>query len=64
MLEDRGIKSVAAPRFKAPTVVVNYTADGDVKSGAKFAQNGMQIAAGVPLMVDDFTTSPEFLTFR
>jgi aspartate aminotransferase-like enzyme len=65
VLADKGFKSVAAPGFGAPGVVVSYTSDPAMKSGAKFAALGMQIAAGVPLMLDDFTTSsPDFCTFR
>merc|ERR1712176_254829 len=64
MLQGRGIKSVATPEFAAPSVVVSYTDQGAVKSGAEFAAHGMQIAAGVPLMLDDYTKSAEFLTFR
>jgi len=64
MLQSRGIKSVAPPEFAAPSVVVSYTDQGAVKSGAEFAAHGMQIAAGVPLMLDDYTKSAEFLTFR
>ncbi len=61
MLADRGIKSVAGDGFGAPGVVVSYTSDPSVKSGAAFAARGMQIAAGVPLQVDE----PEgFSTFR
>jgi len=63
-LAQRGFKSVAAEGFDAPGVVVMYTTDPEMKSGAKFAAQGMQVAAGVPLMVDDFTQSPEFKTFR
>ena len=63
-LAKRGIKSVAADGFAAPGVVVAYTDDPGMKSGAKFAAQGMQIANGVPLMCDDFTKSPEFSTFR
>ena len=47
--EMRGIKSVAAKGFQSPTVVVNFTQDDDMKSGAKFVKEGLQIAAGVPL---------------
>ena len=48
-------------RFGAPGVVVSYTADPGVQNGSKFAQQGMQIAAGVPLACDE----PEgFMTFR
>lgn len=53
MLADRGIKSVAADGFGAPGVVVSYTDDPDVQMGKKFAVLGMQIAAGVPLMVEE-----------
>ncbi len=53
MLADRGIKSVAADGFGAPGVVVSYTDDPDVQMGKKFAALGMQIAAGVPLMVEE-----------
>merc|ERR1712113_238097 len=64
MLADRGFKSVAADGFLAPGVVVSYTNDLAMKTGAKFAAQGVQIAAGVPLMVDAFTESPEFSTSR
>jgi aspartate aminotransferase-like enzyme len=65
LLAHTGFKSVAAPGFGAPGVVVSYTPDPEMKSGAKFAALGLQIAAGVPLMLDDFTTSsPDFITFR
>ena len=61
MLTEKGIKSVAAEGFGAPGVVVSYTDDPDVKSGAKFAAIGVQIAAGVPLQCNE----PEgFSTFR
>ena len=63
-LRKRGIKSVAADAFAAPGVVVSYTSDPGMKSGAKFSAKGMQIANGVPLMCDAFTKSKEFSTFR
>ena len=53
LLESRGIKSVAAEGFKAPGVVVSYTEDDGVQNGSKFAAEGMQIAAGVPLQCDE-----------
>jgi len=59
MLEAKGFKSVAAPGFQAPCVVVSYTKDPDVQNGKKFMALGMQTAAGVPLQVgerDDFRT--------
>jgi aspartate aminotransferase-like enzyme len=61
LLEERGFKSVAADGFKAPGVVVSYTTDPGIKSGQKFAQAGLQIAAGVPLQCDEPT---DFTTFR
>lgn len=65
LLAHYGYKSVAAKGFEAPGVVVSYTSDQEMKTGAKFASLGMQIAAGVPLMLDEFTTSsPDFRTFR
>ncbi len=59
MLADLGYASVAAEGFAAPSVVVAYTDDPDIRSGATFKQRGIQIAAGVPLMCgepDDFST--------
>jgi aspartate aminotransferase-like enzyme len=61
MLESRGFKSVAAAGFQAPGVVVSYTDDAEIQNGKKFLEQGLQIAAGVPLMCDE----PEgFRTFR
>lgn len=61
LLREKGVRSVAAEGFGAPGVVVSYTADPGVQNGSKFAQQGMQIAAGVPLACDE----PEgFMTFR
>jgi len=64
VLTQRGFKSVAAKGFQAPCVVVLYTDDPEMKTGVKFARQGIQTAAGVPLMVDSFTESAQFLTFR
>jgi aspartate aminotransferase-like enzyme len=61
LLESKGIKSVAAEGFKAPGVVVNYTTDGDMQNGKKFAAQGMQAAAGVPLQCDE---PADYQTFR
>jgi aspartate aminotransferase-like enzyme len=61
MLAEKGIRSVAAPGFAAPGVVVSYTDDPDVQNGKKFAALGMQIAAGVPLQCDE---PADFRTFR
>lgn len=61
MLAAKGIVSVAAEGYGAPGVVVSYTDDPDVQSGKKFAAEGMQIAAGVPLQCDE---PADFRTFR
>ncbi|WP_375055991.1 aminotransferase class V-fold PLP-dependent enzyme [Zobellella sp. DQSA1] len=61
LLAARGIKSVAAHGFAAPGVVVCYTDDAAIKSGGKFAAEGLQIAAGVPLQCDE---PADFQTFR
>lgn len=61
LLEAKGFDSVAAEGFKAPCVVVSYTTDPDIQSGKKFMAQGMQIAAGVPLQVDE---PADFRTFR
>lgn len=59
LLADVGYASVAAEGFAAPSVVVAFTDDPEVRSGAKFKERGVQVAAGVPLMCgepDDFST--------
>ena len=61
LLAERGFTSVAAEGFCAPGVVVSYTDDPAIKSGAKFAAAGLQIAAGVPLQCDE---PDDFSTFR
>ncbi|MEH6725576.1 MAG: aminotransferase class V-fold PLP-dependent enzyme [Hyphomicrobiales bacterium] len=61
LLAAHGYKSVAASGFEAPGVVVSYTTDPDIQNGKKFAAQGMQIAAGVPLMCDE---PSDFSTFR
>jgi len=52
-LEASGYRSVAAEGFKAPPVVVSYTDDPELQNGRKFMAQGLQIAAGVPLQVDE-----------
>nr|WP_298377798.1 aminotransferase class V-fold PLP-dependent enzyme [uncultured Halomonas sp.] len=59
MLADHGFKSVAAEGFQAPGVVVCYTEDAGI--AGKFGQQGVQVAAGVPLMCDE---GDDFQTFR
>ncbi|WP_020680415.1 aminotransferase class V-fold PLP-dependent enzyme [Marinobacterium rhizophilum] len=61
LLERKGFASVAAPGFQAPGVVVCYTQDKGIHNGSKFLQEGLQIAAGVPLMCDE---PEDYQTFR
>ncbi len=61
MLAEKGVRSVAAEGYGAPGVVVSYTDDPAIKSGAAFMAHGMQVAAGVPLRVDE---PEDFMTFR
>lgn len=61
ILEEHGYKSVAADGYKSPGVIVSYTNDPAIKSGAKFSQAGMQIAGGVPLKCGE---PEDFSTFR
>ncbi|MFD0982478.1 aminotransferase class V-fold PLP-dependent enzyme [Tropicimonas aquimaris] len=61
MLAAKGVRSVAADGFGAPGVVVSYTDDPEIQNGKKFAAEGLQIAAGVPLQCDE---PADFRTFR
>ncbi|HXR56069.1 MAG TPA: aminotransferase class V-fold PLP-dependent enzyme [Casimicrobiaceae bacterium] len=61
LLADRGMPSVAAKGFEAPTVVVSYTDDPGIQSGSGFVGVGLQTAAGVPLQCDE---PADFKTFR
>jgi aspartate aminotransferase-like enzyme len=61
LLEAKGYKSVAAPGFQAPCVIVSYTTDTELHNGKKFAAQGLQIAPGVPLQCDE---PADFRTFR
>lgn len=61
LLASKGLKSVAAKGFEAPGVVVCYTNDAAIQNGKKFLQQGIQIAAGVPLRCDE---PDDFQTFR
>ncbi len=60
-MKSKGILSVAADGFGAPGVVVSYTDDPAIQNGSKFAGEGMQIAAGVPLQCDE---PDDYRTFR
>ncbi|NQD96695.1 alanine--glyoxylate aminotransferase family protein, partial [Pseudomonas sp. CrR25] len=61
LMTAKGFNSVAAEGFQAPGVVVCYTDDAAIKSGQKFAAQGLQTAAGVPLQCDE---PADFQTFR
>ncbi len=60
-LAGRGVRSVAAEGFGAPGVVVAYADRPELQSGRAFAAEGVQIAAGVPLMCDE---GPDYAAFR
>jgi aspartate aminotransferase-like enzyme len=61
LFADNGFQSVAAPGFEAPGVAVFYTDSDAMKTGAPFMQQGLQIAAGVPLQVDE---GDDYKSFR
>jgi len=61
LLAERNIKSVASAGFEAPGVIVSYTNDPSMQNGSKFASQGVQIAAGVPLRCDE---PDDYSTFR
>jgi len=61
LLSSKGFHSVAAKGFEAPGVVVCYTNDTSLHNGSKFAAQGLQIAAGVPLQCDE---PADYQTFR
>jgi aspartate aminotransferase-like enzyme len=61
LLADAGYISVAAEGFGAPGVVVAYTDDSGISGCSKFIAQGLQTAAGVPLMCDE---PADFQTFR
>lgn len=59
IMAGKGYKSLAASGFEAPGVVVCYTDDPGIPK--KFAAQGLQIAAGVPIKCDE---RDDFQTFR
>jgi aspartate aminotransferase-like enzyme len=61
LLASRGLPSVAASGFAAPSVVVVHTDDPGLRTGTKFVEQGVQVAAGVPLHCGEAET---FSTFR
>jgi len=61
LFASHGIRSVAAEGFGAPGVVVCHTHDDGLHNASKFIAQGLQTAAGVPLMCDE---PAGFRTFR
>ncbi len=61
LLAERGLPSVAADGFASPSVAVVHTTDPGLRTGARFREQGLQIAAGVPLHCGEPET---FSTFR
>lgn len=61
LMQEKGFASVAADGFGAPGVVVCYTTDDSIQNGKAFVAQGLQTAAGVPLMCDE---PAGFKTFR
>ena len=61
LLEAHGIRSVAAPGFQAPGVVVSFTDDAEIQNARKFVGQGLQTAAGVPLQCGE---PADFSSFR
>jgi aspartate aminotransferase-like enzyme len=61
LLKYHGFSSVADKAYEAPGVVVSYTDDPEIQNGNKFRAQGLQIAAGVPLMCGE---PADFRTFR
>lgn len=61
LLTDRGFTPIAAEGFAAPSVIVAYTGDPEIASGAKFTEAGIQVASGVPLQCGE---RADFRTFR
>ncbi len=61
LLVQNNYPSVADKGFEAAGVVVSYTTDKAIQSGALFKDYGVQIASGVPLACDE---PDNFQTFR
>ncbi|WP_336628233.1 MULTISPECIES: aminotransferase class V-fold PLP-dependent enzyme [unclassified Microbacterium] len=61
LLAERGLPSVAAADFASPSVAVVHTTDPALRTGVAFREQGLQIAAGVPLHCGE---PDSFSTFR
>ncbi|GAB3079088.1 aminotransferase class V-fold PLP-dependent enzyme [Corynebacterium aquatimens] len=61
VLADKGFHSVAAEGFEASSIVVMHAPTAELANGSAFKEQGLQIAAGVPLQVGEPDT---FATFR
>jgi len=61
LLQQYGFRSVAADPYGAPGVVVCHTRDDGIHNASKFIAQGLQTAAGVPLMCDE---PKDFKSFR
>jgi aspartate aminotransferase-like enzyme len=61
LLDKKQFRSVASAGFEAPSVLVYYTDDVNIQTGKRFADLGLQIAAGVPLECDE---PEDFKTFH
>ncbi|MCK7545493.1 aminotransferase class V-fold PLP-dependent enzyme [Marinobacter bryozoorum] len=61
LFAEAGFLSVAAEGFESPGVVVLHTENPDIHNTRLFREQGLQTAAGVPLMCDE---PDNFQTFR
>ena len=61
ILAEQGYQSVAAEGFQAAPVVVCFAPSAEMQNGSAFAAQGLQIAAGVPLAIDE---GPDYRSFR
>ena len=61
ILAEQGYHSVAAEGFQAAPVVVCFAPSAEMQNGSAFAAQGLQIAAGVPLAIDE---GPDYRSFR
>ncbi|REJ06477.1 alanine--glyoxylate aminotransferase family protein [Microbacterium bovistercoris] len=61
LLAARGLPSVAASEWAAPSVVVVHADDPGLRTGSRLREAGVQVAAGVPLHCGE---PEDFSTFR